>query len=412
MGSQVQNAIVITVGDEILSGRVLSQDLAIVAIWLERYGVRVIREVAVGDDEDSIADAIRVSFGPKVFVVVTGGLGPTEDDLTRRAAANALSLPLEFCDDLFETIRRKLKSLGIPETKVHRNYGFIPGDFRPLDNPSGLAPGLLYSASSGHILLLPGVPAEVRSILDSLDAEELPLLEGASMDRVRVRTYGLRETQIVETLRPHMEELRPIHFLPSLDLVDLDLESRDTGGSGLEERVRLLEHALGDAVYGKEDDTLQNVVGTQLMRLGFRAATAESCTGGLVAKLLTDVPGSSDFFEGSVVAYDNRVKTSVLGVSETELEGHGAVSETVARGMAEGIRDLLGVDVGLSTTGIAGPGGGTPEKPVGLVYMGVALPEGTRVQKEIFKGNRERVRRSTALCLLNWLRLELTKRKG
>jgi nicotinamide-nucleotide amidase len=412
MKARVQNAIVITVGDEILSGRVLSRDLAIVALWLERYGVRVAREVAVGDDEGAIADAIRSSFGPDIFVVVTGGLGPTEDDLTRRAVANALSLPLEFRDDVFETIQKKLKSLGISETKVHRNYGYIPGDFHPVDNPSGLAPGLLYSSPRGHVLLLPGVPVEVRSILDSLDPEELPFLEGTSRAWVRVRTYGLRESQIAETLRPHLEELRPIHFLPSEDLVDLDLEGRTVAKSGLEGRIRLLERLLGDAVYGREDDTLQGVVGTQLMRLDLKVATAESCTGGLVAKLLTDVPGSSEYFEGSVVAYDNRIKTSVLGVSAREIEGHGAVSEAAARGMAEGVRALLRVDVGLSTTGIAGPAGGSPEKPVGLVYMGVALPEGTRVRKEIFGGNRDRIRRSTALYLLNWLRLELTKRKG
>jgi nicotinamide-nucleotide amidase len=402
-------ALVVSVGDELLSGRVIPLNLSLTARWLHTKGVPVLREITVPDDVPSIRDTIRGALSPGRIVVVTGGLGPTEDDLTRRAAAEALKRPLEFQEDLLGKIRDRLKDWGIPEMEIHGNYARVPAGFRALSNPQGLAPGLFYEGPEGRLLLLPGVPGEVEAVLNSFPPDLLTF-GGPQRRRVLLRTFGLRETWIAERIASNGSNLGPIHYLPGQNGVDIELEDSDRGGLDLDDRVKALSELLGDAVYGREGDTLASVVGEGLRLNGLRVAIAESCTGGLLAKLLTDVPGSSDYFMGGVVAYDNRVKTSGLGVDPGDLEKHGAVSEVVARAMAEGARERLGADVGISTTGIAGPTGGTEDKPVGLVHMGIAAPWGTSVRAEVFRGNRSEVRSRTASFLLNELRLEMRRR--
>jgi len=264
------------------------------------------------------------------------------------------------------------------------------------------------------ILILPGPPRELESVLDKvLDRIAGPVSE-RSLTR-RMKTFGLRETEIYELLNPLRDVLEPLGYYPSIYGVEIEIRASGDPGEAedklhfKEEKIR---EVLGDNVYGVDGDTLEAVLGRILREKKLTLATAESCTGGLVGNLITDVPGSSDYYLGGVVAYHNDVKMKLLGVSEATLREFGAVSEPTARQMAEGVRKLIGADVGLSTTGIAGPTGGTPEKPVGLVYMGVAMEGKTRVIKRIFRGNRLEVKKQSAYTVIDLARREILSVKN
>ncbi len=379
---------ILTVGDELLIGQVVNTNAAWLGEQLTLRGVDVLQAGTVGDDIDAIVSALDRAFSEAELVITTGGLGPTHDDITKVAIAQFFGVELQFREEVLDRIRERFARRGVRMPESNRTQAMVPDGFEVLPNPAGTAPGLWYAGEAGGrkrlLAVLQGVPHEMKTLFQR---EVLPRL-GAHKDlRVighrTLLTAGIGESNLQERLGDLSDVLGPalrLAYLPSGSGVRLRLtafgEDRDEVEArldGLEARLRANVDAY---VYGTDDDTLEAAVGRLLAARGLRLAIAESCTGGHIADRLTDVSGSSNYVVGAVVAYCNGVKTGVLGVDPGVLEREGAVSETVARQMARGVRDRLGADIGLSTTGIAGPTGGTPEKPVGMVWIGYADADG------------------------------------
>ena len=404
-------AVVISVGDELLSGRTLNTNLRTIAEFLARFGIPVVRNCTVRDDVEEIIKITREALESADIVIVSGGLGITVDDVTRGAIARAMGVELVFDEDFYKEVEKRMLERGVKVTEEHKKYGLVPAGFELIKNDYGLAPGYFYKKDGKILLVLPGPPHELRNVLENASKK----FEGLTKKKVlvkTVKTFGLKESDIVERIKDVIEELKPIGSYPIIPgMVDLRLtlvgEDEEKLKKEMEKKLDILRERLGDAIYGFDDDTLPGVIGKILRSRGMTISTAESCTGGLVANYITDVSGSSDYFKGGVVSYWNEVKSGVLGVSDVILEHFGAVSEPTAVMMAEGVRKLLGTDVGISTTGIAGPTGGTPEKPVGLVFMGVSIHGKTFVLKKIFKGDRLMVKKQAALNLIDFLRRKL-----
>ncbi len=415
------NAFVISIGDELLSGRRLNADLQLIARKLSNYGIKVIGEMIVPDVDDAIKSALTYALKTADLVLLTGGLGPTHDDRTRWVIGDFFGRKLQYREELMEFVKKRLKDFNmqfIPE--IHKNYAFVPEGFDYYKNEAGIAPafvGRVYAEGREKtVVVLPGPPREVVHLLGKMEPVFEELGEGYC-DELTIKTFGLPEVDITDILRKHQfDAFDHLGILPSPYGVQLVLKKcgdKEDVLKWLNETAEKIVSWLGNEyVYGYDDDTLESVVGQMLRERGFKIATAESCTGGLVANLITNVPGSSDYFWGSVVAYSNDVKINELGVPEQLIRHFGAVSEPVALMMAEGVRRKLGVDVGISTTGIAGPTGGTPQKPVGTVYMGISVRSRTKVILRYFSADRLGVKLQTAYTLLNELRKMLLKMDG
>ncbi len=397
-------ALHITIGDEILTGKILNSNLQFLGKSLLPLGIKLVKEVAVPDDPDSIKSILKEEIGRQELILTTGGLGLTEDDITRKAVADALGIPLVEDKKVLESIRKRLEGRGIKFKDIHRRYALIPKGFKVIPNDVGLAPGLWGSVRGTFIAILPGPPKELSSVLERLKPELRKLGKGLILFKT-IKTFGLKELEVQEKLKPHLRELSPLGFYPTIRGVEIRLEAwgerEEDVKRSLDRKATLLKTLLKEDFYGEDEDSLEGVLGRLLKKFGLTIGTAESCTGGLVANLITNVSGSSEYMIGGVIAYANRIKEELLGVRRSTLKSFGAVSQNTAQEMALGIRRLLKVDVGISTTGIAGPTGGTPEKPMGLVYMGISIGTKTVVEKRIFSGNRLEVKMKSALTLLD-----------
>ncbi len=402
-------AIVISVGDELLSGRTLNTNLKTISEFLQSFGIEVYRDYTVKDDVEEIKNAIKNAVKDADIVIVTGGLGITPDDVTRDAVAQAFDRRLIFKEDLYSEIEQKMQQCGVTITDHHKKYGFVPEGFGIIKNDKGLAPGYYLKQNGKLFIVLPGPPHELQNVLSN--AAKLFESYGRVITRT-VKTFGLKESDIVERLKNVMDQLSPIGFYPIVPgMVDLKLTIRGDDEHKLtrelNKKLKILKSRIGEAIYGYDDDTLESVLGKVLRESHMTISTAESCTGGLVANLITDVPGSSDYFKGGVVSYWNEAKMCLLGVSDEILNYFGAVSEPTAVMMAEGVRKLLQTDVGIATTGIAGPTGGTLEKPVGLVYMAVSVRGKITVINKIFQGNRTFIKKQAAYTVLDLARRKI-----
>ena len=387
-------AVLLTIGDEILLGQIVDTNAAWLGERLAASGIELVRHETVRDTDAAIRAALERAFAPGEgggagLVVATGGLGPTTDDLTREAVAAHFGVDVRQDPALEDWLRALFAARGREMQPVVLRMAGVPEGFDVLDNPVGTAPGLWGERAGPHgterVALVPGVPREMAAIWDgSLSARIDALAGGAVVSRTLV-TAGYGETDLAarhgdlsDVLVSDSRATLGIAYLPGLGTVRLRVTARGPDRTVAQARVdraaERVRERLGDAVFGEGADTLESVVLDGLAARGLTVATAESCTGGSVAARLTSVPGSSRAVVGGVVAYDNRVKTSLLGVPEALLTEHGAVSEAVVRAMAEGVRSRLGADVGVATSGVAGPGGGTPEKPVGTVWIAVSWP--------------------------------------
>lgn len=406
---------VVTVGDELLLGETTDTNAAWLGRELARRGIPVARRWTVADDEDDIRGAVAAALEVAELVLVTGGLGPTPDDLTRDAVAGLLDLPLEEDAAVLERIRTRFRDRGMEELPgPNRRVAQVPRGARTLDNPHGTAPGLALDAGSGrHLVLLPGVPRELEGIVEgSLDG----LLEEWFGERLRpVHLRILHTTGIPESLlSEQVDEVLPgdtgpvrLAFLPDRRGVDIRLTAEAVDGDEARAWFDRVEEALSTVVdpwrFRAVGGDVVEAVSEALLEAGKTVATAESCTGGLVAQRLTARSGASDLFPGGVVAYADEAKSELLAVPAEILEGHGAVSEAVARAMAEGVAERFGTDAGLGVTGVAGPTGGTEAKPVGTVWYAVALDGRTVARRERFPGDREEVRDRSAQAVLTLL---------
>ena len=413
-------ATILTVGDEILIGQILNSNAAWLGEQLGLAGVDVARMETVGDDVDAIQEAIERGFGTGDFVVLTGGLGPTHDDVTREAVAASFGVPLVFQPDVMAEVERVFieRRWDLPE--ANRKLAEVPEGFEAMLNPKGTAPGLWgereVAGRMQRIVVLPGVPYEMKAIMREHVLPRLAEMSERVVLHKTLLTVGQGESSLAEHLGDLSDVLTngiSLAYLPGAGIVRLRVsargDDREAAQAGLDRAVKRLRSDLGDRIFGEDGDTLEGVLGGMLVERGLTFAAAESCTGGSVASRITRVPGSSRYFLGGVVAYANSVKIRQLGVSEADLEEYGAVSELVVRQMAEGVRDALNADIGIATTGIAGPDGGTPEKPVGTVWLGYADARDTYAVRLYLSRDRAINIRLSTTAALNLVRRQLLR---
>lgn len=405
---------ILTIGSELLQGFAKNRNFDLIARHLNRIGVEVVFHTSVGDESDRMADAFRAAVHRADVVVATGGLGPTPDDITRKTIATVFRRRLILDETVLDQIRGRFRERGIGMPAMNESQALIPRGARIIENARGSAPGLHFAHQETEIFLLPGVTSEAEQMMT---AYVLPCLRGrpqvTRMERRVVRTIGLPESALAERLRGFEVEEPDVRlaYLPHTSGVALGLtaESRDAAWvTALLDRCEAkLVKRLGIHVYGGEADSLSSVIGELLVGRRLTLATAESLSGGSVGAAVTATPGSSRYYLGGIVAYADEAKESLLGVGARTLRRHGAVSAEVAEVMAEGIRSRLGADLAVSTTGIAGPEGGSIEKPVGLVYLGLATEAGFRAERHVFGGDRGEVVARTAAYALDLVRRHL-----
>ena len=405
----------LTIGDELLLGFTVDTNAAHIARALAAIGFDVVRRGSVGDDAEAIARAVREALDRTGALITTGGLGPTADDRTRPAIAAVFGRPLRRDDAILAAIAARFATLGRPMPPANDVQAMVPAGARILANHHGTAPGLWIEDDAGRwVAMLPGVPREMRGMLaDTLLprlAERVP--PGAGVIRSRtVRTTGIGESALAELLGElggATVEGLPLAFLPGWEGVDLRLTAR---GLAADEAERALDRAAdalrGRAarfIYGQDGADLAEIVLRRCRERGLTLATGESCTGGLLGARITAIPGASDRYLGGVVAYDNAVKRTLLGVDEALLRAHGAVSEPVVLAMARGTRATLGADAAMAVTGIAGPGGGSAEKPVGTVWLAADVRGTARAVVRVLPGDRDEIRRRATQGALDLLR--------
>jgi nicotinamide-nucleotide amidase len=412
---QIRKAEILAVGSELLTPFRSDTNSLYLTARLNELGIDVRAKAIVGDDPGDLAALFRQALERADLIALTGGLGPTADDLTRETVAGVLGLPLDEDAEILAGLRQRFESRGMTMPEINRRQAKVPRGAITLPNAKGTAPGLWIEAGGRIVVLLPGPPRELESIFEHHLQPRLAALTGARGVRRRVlKITGRPESQVEEIAHPvysKMAEWRvPVEttILASPGQIELHLSARaeSPGDSDLilEEGVEQLAGALGDIVFSTDGRNLPEVVGDLLRTQGSRVAAAESCTGGMVLARLTDVPGSSEWVVGGVMAYANEVKVEQLGVPDQLISEHGAVSEPVALAMAEGVRERLNTDIAVSVTGIAGPSGGTEAKPVGMVCIAVVTTGGSRVRTFRFVGDRQMVRTQATQAALEMVR--------
>jgi nicotinamide-nucleotide amidase len=413
-------ACILAVGSEMLTPFRVDTNSLFITERLNVVGYDVRLKAVVADDVGELARVIDGALAWADLIVITGGLGPTEDDITRDAVASVLGTPLNVDDSIVDRIRDRFARRGMTMPEINRRQAMVPRGATVLPNPNGTAPGLWMERGRTAIVLLPGPPREMKPMLEAVIAERLaPKAGGRGLFRRVLKITGRAESDVDAQAQPvygkWIAQPVPISttILAVLGQIELHLTaeaaSQADADPALDAAVRELQATLGSALYSTDGRGLEAVVGDLLRERHLTIAVAESCTGGLLASRLTDVPGSSDYVERGVVCYSNRAKIELADVPEALIREHGAVSEPVALAMAEGIRNRAGTNIGVGVTGIAGPGGGSPEKPVGTVAVAVVVDGETRVRTFQFIGGREMVKFQAAQSALNMTRLMVTR---
>jgi nicotinamide-nucleotide amidase len=413
--SAPRRAIVIAVGSELLTPLRADTNSLFVTARLNELGIEVVTKLIVGDRRDDLAAAIRENLGRADLLVLTGGLGPTDDDVTRQAASDALGLALHEDPAIVERIRERFARRGLGMPGVNLVQAQVLAGASVLANPNGTAPGQWIEHAGARVVLLPGPPREMQPMLvAALDERLAPLCGSERLYRRVIGITGRAESQVEQVAQPIYSTWAgwdpPVSttILAAPGQIELHLSvrtpSEDEGRSVLERATAEVLPVLGPDVFSTDGRPLEQVVGELLRARCWRIAAAESCTGGLVASRLTDIAGSSDYVERGVVCYSNLAKTELLGVPEESIRLHGAVSEEVGVAMAVGLRERAGVEVAVAVTGIAGPGGGSAQKPVGTVVVAVAFPGGTRVRRLLFLGARAQVKFQASQAALDMVR--------
>ena len=373
---------IITIGDELLLGQVIDSNSAWMGQFLGDKGIKVVRKLTVSDSREDILYALKQVSDVADLVLMTGGLGPTRDDITKKVLADYLGVEMEFHTPTWERIEKLFARWGRSTTEEHRQQCFMPQGTHFIHNKMGTAPGMLYSHNDTTIISMPGVPYEMKYIMehgvsDWLDMQDL----GQSLIYRTIKTVGEGESRIsakIEDIIDDFPSWLSIAFLPSLGQVRLRLTALDPDGdrkNELDSYVDTISNRLGDLVFGYDDDTLEKVIGKICVEKGIIIGIAESCTGGDISSRIVSIPGSSSYFKGSIVAYSNDVKKSILQVNNHTLVHSGAVSAETVKEMLTGVITSLDVDAGIAISGIAGPGGGSEEKPVGTVWIAYGSKE-------------------------------------
>ena len=410
----MKKASVISVGNELLAGRIINTNAGYLSRELLSIGVPTVSCYTVGDQTDSIVEAVNQAAAQADIVLITGGLGPTDDDVTRQALARFMGVELEFREGLLARISKFFTSRGLKMSENNKVQAYVPVGAEAVANNVGTAPGIMVECDGKIFVCLPGVPAEMKQMFVESVAGKLKKAGGGQVVITRrLNCFGTGESVIAEKLGDLMRRGRNplVNCTASCGVITLHIvataEDADAAQEMIEKDSKRLRGLLGDLVYGQDEQTLAEVVGVKLAEAKKKLAVAESCTGGLIAKMLTDVPGSSGYFTHGWVTYSDEAKTGELGVKRELIEKHGAISQEVAQAMARGAKQEAGTDFAIGVTGIAGPGGGTDQKPVGLVYIALEGLGRLDVRRYIFSHSRGHIRHRTALTALNMLRLRL-----
>lgn len=402
---------IITIGDEILIGQIVDTNSAWIGEQFNLNGIEIYQITSVHDNHEHIMEALKKAEDKVDLVFITGGLGPTKDDITKNTLCEYFNTKLVFHEPTFEHIRGRFVRLNIDMNKLNRDQALVPENCTVLFNKAGTAPGMWFERNDTIFVSVPGVPFEMKYLVEN---ELLPrLLKNGKTKAIyhkTVLTQGLPESMLAERIEDWEDALPEnikLAYLPNPMSVRLRLSAMGTNKSELEtaveNQIEKLKQIIPNHIFGYNDESMAEVIGRELELNGQSLSVAESCTGGYISHLITSVPGSSAFFLGSVTAYSNRIKENVLGVNGKTINEFGAVSEQVAREMALGIMQVFNTDFAVATTGIAGPTGGTEEKPVGTVWIAIASKKNVIAKKYIFGDNRERniIRSSqTALQML------------
>lgn len=408
---------IVSTGTELLLGETLNTSAHYLTGKLSSLGIEVDYHTTVGDNPDRLEQVLHQAVKRSDLIVTTGGLGPTLDDLTKELVAKVLDLEMEIDVTSLEEIKGFFGRRKAPMPSSNEKQAYFPKGSKILPNPIGTAPGAIIRKDQKTVVILPGPPFEMQPMFENYAGPELEGIIGTTVERMNERVlkvFGIGESAIEKVLADLLNQADvTIALLAKRAEMHIRLVARcpQTAAEGVVERLDQLEgeirRRLGNKIFGRDQETMIGIIGQMLSDRNLTISSAESCTGGLIGAALTQEPGSSKFYLGGVVSYANSLKQDLLGVREETLKALGAVSEEVAKEMAEGIRSKTGSDLAVSTTGIAGPDGGSNEKPVGLVYIGLATPEGVHAEKFQFYGERDSVRQLTVQAALNGIRLYL-----
>lgn len=411
---------VMTIGDEILFGQITDTNTQWIGTELTNMGIRPVRKTSVGDNAEEILAALGESLARVDVLIITGGLGPTKDDITKRALCEFFGTELEINESALALVTDFFTRRGRPMTELNRQQAALPQGCIYLQNDWGTAPGMWFEQAGKVVISLPGVPFEMKSLMTQRVLPRLlAFFKPPFIKHKIIRTIGIGESTLAETIEAWEDSLPPhvkLAYLPHFGQVRLRLtatgDDNEQLASELAYETERVMPLVAKWVYGYDNDELEIIIGKLLMAEHATVSTAESCTGGFVAHKITSIPGSSRYFMGSVVAYDNDVKMNTLGVSMDDLLAHGAVSEQAVKTMAEGVRKLMHTTYGIATSGVAGPDGGSPEKPVGTIWIACASPTETTARHLTLTKHRSVNIELTATYVLDLLRKSILKNNG
>lgn len=406
---------IIAIGSELLSPWRLDTNSLFITDHLNRVGIRVWRKTIIGDRFEDLTEAFSSALQQVEIIFCIGGLGPTKDDITREVVASVLGRTLSMNEDALRQLQKRYARIGVSMTPNNRQQAMVPEGGEVIPNPNGTAPGLFIRHNDRLVFLLPGPPHELKAmVIDQVMALIARHHVASPLIYRHLKIASEGESRVDHLVSPIYQSYDDVEttILASAGIVDLFFywtqpDDSERSGPVLEDLTRRVKETLGASVYTEGEQTLEAVTGALLRERGKTLATAESCTGGFLGKMLTDVSGSSDYYLGGMITYSNEAKSEWLGVDPGLIAAHGAVSPEVAQAMAERVRAVAGADLGLSTTGIAGPTGGSPEKPVGLVYIGIADETGSEARRLQLPGDREIVRLRSSRIAIDWLRRRL-----
>ena len=406
---------IISIGDELLIGQVINTNASWISEQFNNAGISISRITTIPDQKSQIISALKEASQRANIILITGGLGPTKDDITKDALCNYFNTKLIFSEDVLDNIKQLFYQRGFKVSELNRKQAEIPEKCTPVKNIHGTAPGLWFEQDGVIYVSMPGVPYEMKAIIsDYVIPELLKRFNPPVILHKTVLTQGLPESGLAKKIESWEESLPSnikLAYLPSPGMVRLRLSATGITQPQLETQINKevdsLKKIIPQAIFGYDNDTLPEIIGRLLKDKNLSVSTAESCTGGYIAHLITSIAGSSEYFKGSVIAYSNEIKENLLGVSAQNLIDHGAVSEQVIKEMALGVKKKMGTDFSIATSGIAGPGGGTEEKPVGTTWIAVATPSKIITKHFMMGDHRERNIKKTAMTALNMLRLEI-----
>ncbi|HIE15602.1 MAG TPA: competence/damage-inducible protein A [Bacteroidales bacterium] len=410
---------IITIGDEILIGQILDSNSQWLAEHLNLSGIQVHQITSISDSPDHITEILTDGIGKYDLIIFTGGLGPTKDDLTKQTLSKFFETKLVFYPEINKRIKELLSLRSIKSNEMNQSQAYLPENARIFPNYNGTASGMWFEKNGSVIISMPGVPFEMKPMFEN---EIFPAIKNyfptKSIYYKTVMTQGLVESHLAMRIRKwetNLPSFIKIAYLPQPGIVRLRLTAKGSDlnklKNALESEIKKVHKLLPNEIFGYDDIKLETVIGTLLKKQKLTLSTAESCTGGYLAHLITSIPGSSIYFKGSIISYANDIKTDVLGVNKHTIASKGAVSKETVKEMAFNIKERFNTDYSIAISGIAGPTGGTPEKPVGTVWIAIATPKNIFCEKFLFGEDRGRNIRRSALQALNMLRLALIQKE-